>query len=142
MKTQLIIASIFLLVSCNTKTDMESPLVTVIKLNSAESLADFEEARKYIDVEKVYTKNIQGNKSPEQAWKEYVQFSYDLGQDKKFTNAFKYYNYRITESQHQNKAEVTLDALSSSKAKIQRIVYHLELYEDRWKVVDVEYLKE
>jgi len=139
-RIQLIILSLFLLIACNTKPNMESPLVTVIKLNSAESLANFEEARKYLDVEKVYSKSAEGGKSPEQAWKEYVQFNYNLGQDKKFTNIFKYYDYEIKEELHQNKAEVTFEALSS-KSKIQRIVYHLEMYDDRWKVVDKEYLK-
>ena len=140
MQTQLMIIGVFLLVSCNTKPAMESPLVTVIKLNSAESLLDFEEARKYLDVEKVYSKNKEANVSAEQAWKEYIRFGYNLGQDNKFTNAFKYHNYNIKESQSGNKGKVVFEALNS-KSKIREIIYHLESIEGRWKVVDIEYVK-
>lgn len=78
-------------VSCNNNKmpRMESPLAIVIKLISAESFADFDEARKYINLEKVYS-NYTDTLSAEQAWKNQVLFFYNLGKDKKFTNNFKW----------------------------------------------------
>ena len=50
--------------SCDNKSK-ETPFMTVIKLQSAERNIDFEEAKKYIDVDKVYGDLGRGSLQPE-----------------------------------------------------------------------------
>ena len=46
---------LFMSTSCQHKPNQrESPLAIVVKLKTAESFADLEEARKYIDIESAY----------------------------------------------------------------------------------------
>jgi hypothetical protein len=128
------------LVSCNSKmTQMESPLVIVIKLISAESLANFDEAKKYIDVNKVYSSSID-TLSAEQAWKNQVLFFYNIGNDKKFTNNFKYYNFIIREEQKGESAEVIFESMHP-EASISKILYTLNRHNRTWEVVKIEYIK-
>jgi len=77
---------ILMIVSCDRKPKtMESPLSTVIKLNSAEAIGDFRTAKKYINIAKVFRDTV--NKiSPDQAWQEKVNFENNLRSSKKFTN--------------------------------------------------------
>lgn len=127
------------LMACNSDYKENSPLAIVIKLKAAETLADFEEAKKYIDIEKVFS-NHPDSVNPEVAWKEYVMFFYNLGKDKKFTNVFKYYKYDIRETIANNKATVSFKSLSSGDS-IKEILYRLELYKDDWKVIGIDYIK-
>jgi hypothetical protein len=132
---------LMVLVSCNSKMppQMESPLATVIKLISAESFADFEEGKKYIDVEKVYPKNID-SLSPEQAWRNQVLFFYNIGKDKKFTNNFKYFNYTIREEEKGENAEVIFESIRPEES-ISKILYALARYDKQWMVVRIDYTK-
>ncbi|NIG56502.1 hypothetical protein [Chitinophaga sp. Cy-1792] len=132
--------AMLILVSCGNKIHPEeSPLAIVAKLISAESLADFEEAKKFIDVEKVYA-NHPDTLSAEQAWKTQVTFFYDLGRDKKFTNIFKYYNYTIKEAQNGENASVVFESKTPGDS-IDRIIYKLRYYNKTWVVVGIEYHK-
>ena len=130
---------ICLSMTCNNENKANSPLAVVIKLQAAETLADFEEARKYIDIEKVFS-NQPDSVNPEVAWKESVMFFYNLGQNKKFTNVFKYYKYDIHETISKDRATVSFKALSSGDI-IKEILYRLELYKNEWKVIDIDYIK-
>jgi hypothetical protein len=125
--------------ACNNENKANSPLAIVIKLQAAETLADFEEAKKYIDVEKVYS-NHPDSINPEEAWKESITFFYNLGNDKKFTNVFKYYKYDIREAITKDKATVSFKALSSGDS-IKEILYTLELYKNDWKIIGIDYIK-
>lgn len=116
---------------------IESPLVTVIKLISAESLADFDEAKKFIDLEKVYS-NHPDTLSAEQAWKNQVLFFYNISKDKKFTNNFKYYDYNIKETKDGDRAKVIFESILPEKV-INRIVYDLNLYNKSWVITAIEY---
>ncbi|MCX6206176.1 MAG: hypothetical protein NTZ19_07995 [Bacteroidetes bacterium] len=131
---------LMVLVSCNSKmTQLESPLAIVIKLISAESLANFEEAKKYIDIEKVYSSNID-TLSAEQAWKNKTLFFYNIGKDKKFSNNFKYYNYIIKEEQNRENAEVVFESIHPEDS-INKIIYTLNQHNKAWEVVKIEYIK-
>lgn len=125
--------------SCNNEYKANSPLVIVIKLQAAETLTDFEDAKKYIDINKVYS-NHPDSISPEEAWKQSVEFLYNLGKDKKFTNIFKYYEYDICENIKKDKATVSFKALSSG-ASIKEIIYMLELQNKEWKIIRIECVK-
>lgn len=123
--------------SCN-NSSTETPLITVIKLISAESVADFKAAKEYIDIDKVYSQASLN--SPEEVWKKKVTFLYKLGQDKKFTNVFKYYEYVISEEVKNNNAVVTFSS-KNTESNIARISYTLEYREKKWLIVKIDYLK-
>lgn len=143
MKTQtfLIMQLLLLtLISCHTeKKEIESPLITVIKLQSAEAFADFNAAKEYIDVKKAYT--FEGSTiTPDSAWKEVVLFNYKLGQDKKFTNVFAYHDYDIEENENANKAEIIFTSKEHTSS-VKKIIYKLELADNKWVVVKIDYVK-
>lgn len=130
---------LMLLGSCTEKTkSIEGPLSSVIKLFSAEEDKDFEEAIKYIDVDRVYADCKQENKTPMECWKERVNFSYSLGQTNKFTNRFKYHNYKIMESVQGGNAKVEFTPL---KAEVGRkgMILELEFRNSNWVVVRVSH---
>ena len=140
MSKYILFLSIFLtFMSCN-KNEDESLLAIVIKLNSAESLGNFNEATKYIDIDKVYSKYVKDGKSANEIWREYVMFTYNLSQDNKFTNTFKYYQYSIRENQNGNTGVVTFESINP-KAKIKKLIYKLTRIGNNWKVTDIEYIK-
>jgi hypothetical protein len=124
--------------SCS-NAQINSPLVTVIKLQSAETVADFKAAKNYIDINRVYSKYPE-SESPEKEWKSMVEFFYNLGQDNKFTNSFKYYTYEIKEEIDNNKATVSFLS-KNPKSSIKKITYELELQEKKWLIVGIEYTK-
>ncbi len=130
----LVIVTFFTIVCCNKKDSKmnNDPLISVLKLQSAESLLNFGKAKEFIDIDRVY------KSGSEDKWKESVEFFYNLGQNKKFTNSFKYHNFDINQQIISNKAVVSFIAYNS-KAKINEIVYQLELVDNKWKVVDIEY---
>jgi hypothetical protein len=131
--------AITIAISCNTKINkQESPLAIVVKLISAESFADFTEASKYIDVQEVYA-NDRDSLTAIQAWKKEILFYYGLNQDKKFTNAFKYYNYNIKEKQGSEYAEISFEAKNSG-SNVQKITYTLKNNKGQWIVVKIDYL--
>ena len=116
----------------------DTPLVTVIKLQSAEALLNFEEAKKYIDLEKVFEENPESN-DVEKEWKEMLTFFHNIGKDKKFTNQLKYFNYDIREEIKGNKAEVSFAAYNK-EAHIKEIIYSLDKLKDRWRVIDIQHV--
>lgn len=120
-------------------TRTESPLAAVIKLISAEALADFDEAKKYIDVNKVYSGNVD-TLTPEQAWKDQVMFFYNMSRDKKFTNVFKYYNFNIKEEEKGDNATVVFESIHPEDS-ISKILYTLDRHNNTWEVVKIEFIK-
>ena len=56
-----------------------------------------------------------------------MTFFYNMGQDKKFSNVFGYYNYNIKEKIHDNKAEVIFVPKDSLYSNIKKTIYTLEL---------------
>lgn len=127
--------------NCNNarKNNINSPLATVIKLNAAEALMDFDEAKKYQDVNAVYGKYVKGDTAkPEDLWKQFVASFNSISNDRKFTNQTKYYNYDITETINNNNAEVVLKAKNEG-ANLQEIIYKLELRQSGWIIKDIEY---
>ncbi|RXM49626.1 MULTISPECIES: hypothetical protein [unclassified Chryseobacterium] len=128
----------FFLAFINNFKSQETPLITVVKLISAEEQVDFDVARNYININKVY-KDIPENKR-KSTWEEFVTFKKNLGKDKKFTNSFKYYDYNIRESINENSSKVEFMSTIPS-SKIQSIIYHLELEKKHWIVTSIEYIK-
>ena len=116
----------------------ETPIITVIKLQSSEALLNFDEAKKYIDIEEVFGKNPE-SKNPQEEWKEMVTFFYNLGNNKKFTNQFKYFNYNITETINSSKSKVKFKSINQ-ESRIKEIIYSLDKLDNRWIVVDIQYI--
>lgn len=117
-----------------------SPLITVINLQSAESTGDFESAKKFIDVDKVYSKQEESN-TPEESWKQMVSFFNKLGEGNKFTSCFKYYKYNISEKiDKNNKAKVVFEALAK-ESQIRKITYNLTKRNNDWIVIRIDYDK-
>ena len=125
---------------CSNKTNIQSknsPLASVVKLKAAEFLLDFEEGKKYIDINSVYGgKNKVDSLSPEQTWKNLVSFL-SGSIDKKFTRQFQYYDYDIIETVHPKKAEVMFKSKASSNMSI---IYKLELRKEVWIVYEIDYI--
>jgi len=117
----------------------ESPLAVVIKLISAESFANFDKAKEYIDLESVYS-NHPDTLSAEQAWKNQVTFFYNLAKDNKFTNNFKYYNYNIIERQEGQTAVVIFESMDRGD-RIREISYTLIRSNKAWIIVKIDYIK-
>ena len=140
MKNLIIVFLLFLTVSCRSQNDVmkNTPIVTVIKLQSSEALLNFDEAKRYIDIEKVYGKNPE-SKNPQEEWKEMIAFFYNLGNDKKFTNQFKYFNYDITEIIESSKSKVKFKNINKD-SRIKEIIYTLDKLHNSWIVVDIEYV--
>lgn len=135
----LLLVLIFFL-SCNKKKiQMESALAIVVKLISAETFANIEEAKKYIDVERVYG-GLTDTMSAESIWEKKILFFYKLGKNKKFTNNFSYHNYIIKEEYKEAEAKITFEAISNEDPII-KIVYSLEIDKQKWRVVKIEYVK-
>ncbi|MFT3823039.1 MAG: hypothetical protein QM731_03930 [Chitinophagaceae bacterium] len=127
-------------ISCRSENyQIDSPLATVVKLICAESFADFDEAKKYIDVEKVYS-GYSDTLSPEQMWKSQVVFFYNMGKDKKFTERFKYFNYVIKEGQIGDSAEIIFESIRPEES-IRKITYRLSRCNDKWIVIKIDYVK-
>ncbi len=132
-----------LLSSCGQKRDItmnESPLAIVIKLESSESFKDYETAKKFIDVEQVYSVIAkQENRKAEDVWKEFVEFNYSVGNSSnKFTSSFPFHKYKITEMVNVDRAEVKLEGTEEGQ-QIKEITYKLVLENEAWKVVSIDY---
>lgn len=116
---------------------IENPLISVIKLNSAEANREYKVAKKYIDVNEVY---ISDSVDSEKLWKKKVEFNYLLNKDKKFTNQFQYYNYKIHQETKGNLAYVEFISINKNDI-IKSIKYTLELRKNVWVVVDINYVR-
>jgi hypothetical protein len=114
---------------------MDIPLVTVVKLISAEQSLAFDEAQQYMDVAQVYSKL--GSKTPVEDWKQLMNFQYNLGKDKKFSNNFEYYDYDIEEAVAGNNATVCFRPKNINSSLI-KITYGLEKRQNKWMIVSIE----
>ena len=129
---------IFFFIACKeSELNVEPPLATIIKLNSAEEIKSFDIAKKYIDVERVYGNKSKGNESAEDIWKNIVTFNNNLGNSKKFTNKFLYHKYDIFEKIDNKKSTVKFKSENQKKL----IIYSLEIIDGRWKVVGISIKK-
>lgn len=140
MKNLIIITLAFMTLGCKGQVDAkkESPLATVIKLQSAEALMNLDEAEKYIDVEKVYARYSESN-NPKEEWKKMLSFLYNIGGTNKFTNQFKYFNYDIEQVINESNATVSFISIDKD-ACIKQITYTLsEIDDGRWKIIAIEY---
>ncbi|WP_298144496.1 hypothetical protein [Flavobacterium sp.] len=144
MKSINLIWAVLFLFSCDNKKIEcidASPFGNVLKYISAQNIGDTIEAKKYIDISKVYRRFIDSsNSSANELWKNDLLFFSQIGKDKKFTN-FKYFDYHFFQSVKSNKAKVTFVALKKD-AKIQQIEYSLALLDEkRWIIVGIEFKK-
>ena len=125
--------------SCRSQLNNDSPFMVVVKLQSAENDLAFDEAKNYIDVERVYSVYPEST-NPEKEWIEAQHFFYNLGKDKKFSNTFAYYKYRIEEVKG-NKQSMVKFIAKDVNDPIKEIVFSLEFIESRWMVVAISYKK-
>ena len=107
----------------------------MVKLISAEQDLFYDEAKQYIDVAQVYTKL--GSENPEEDWKQWIKFQYNIGKDKKFSNNFRYFEYNIEENVMGNNASVCFKNTKINKT----ITYRLEKRQKKWIVVSIDYVK-
>ncbi|OYU79340.1 MAG: hypothetical protein CFE23_14640 [Flavobacterium sp. BFFFF1] len=119
-----------------------TPLSTVVKFISSESFIDTVEAKKYIDIEKVYSKYIDNeNASAQKVWENRIAFLSNLSNDKKFTPHFKFYNYTISEQNSKKISKITFTSKRPNEG-IKAIEYSLALDAgENWKIIDIEYRK-
>ena len=125
--------------SCNKRiNNTNTPLETVIKLQSAEECKNYAEASKYIDVVSVYSEySKKVGLTPVQYWKEVVNISFNIGLVKIFSNSFKYYEYDILESIDDATATVEFSPIDRRGRKTR---YSLHLVKNKWIVVKIQYL--
>lgn len=142
-KSKLYVVCFFMLTltnSCHKKNvSEETPFMSVVKLLSAEQDLKYDEAKNYIDVIQVYSKYSQ-SQDPEKEWKDLMQFNYNLGEDPKFTNSMRYYEYNIQEIVNGEKAKVILTNKNTSSS-IKEIVYSLDYQNNKWVVIAIDYQK-
>lgn len=144
MKNLYILLIVLVFYACEIKNkDIDSaPLSTVIKFISSESFIDTVEVRKYIDIDKVYSKYIdKENPTADQVWKNKIKFLSNLDNDRKFTSHFKFYNYTISENDSSNTSKIIFTSKKKNDA-IKAIEYSLMLDVDKkWRIVDIVYKK-
>src|ERR1700759_4244877 len=96
----LLVVIMVLLVCCRIRKmeTLNSPLVTVIKVHAAEALLDFDEAKKYEDVNKIYKDLADSNASPEDCWRNYMTPLNEARKCSKIsTNQRQYFEFAISE---------------------------------------------
>jgi hypothetical protein len=131
---------LILLMSCNNKISrVNSPLASIIKIQSSEALGDFNEAKRYQNINKLYGEyGKEFSISPEKYWIDYVVANNKLARDKKITNQVKYFNYDIEEDINGDKSKVTFNNKNKSD-RVQAIIYDLKWVDSIWMLQKVEY---
>lgn len=123
MKKYLIIILILALISCTKKT-LNSPLATIVKLESAEAFIDLVEAAKYIN--KVYDKSTEIGENPYNCWQKQFAFSHNLARNKKFTNHFQCYESEKKEKKQYfnilEKDDINLIVFKKNEIEQKRII--------------------
>lgn len=130
-----------LVTSCNNSNNNEKalndPFVTIVKLQSAQNIRDYDAAKKFIDLEKVYGQEAKDhNMSAEKVWKTKIDFNNSLAQDNKFTNSFPFHKYDISKEIEGNTATISFNSQSNVD-----VTYTLEKDRDAWKVTGIDYHK-
>jgi lipoate synthase len=115
----------------------DSPLVSVIKLISSESLGNIDVAKKYIDIESVYSEHINDSINYVELYEKQVKFKSNIDKSGKFTNQFKYYKYNINEVINKSNATVTF---IDNENQIREIIYSLEKRKENWIVIGIQYI--
>ncbi len=92
----LIIESVFLFSCRKSITNVDTPFMTVVKLLASEQNLNYDEARKYIDVNLVYSA-YPNSIDPAKEWKELLLFNNNLAKDHKFSNSIDFSKYEIEE---------------------------------------------
>mgnify|MGYP006946331906 CR=1 FL=1 len=142
MKTYLVIFCLgFLFLSCERKQELkiiDSPTVTVVKLESAIYCGDFEASKEFIDLEQTFSKAANGDKkSVEDTWYKFVKFVHSISHDNKFSNAFPFHRYQLVEKINGHFSEVKLFERNTNN-EIQKITYKLALQNGSWKVISFD----
>jgi hypothetical protein len=119
------------------KQGIESPLISIVKLESAISYGDKETARLYIDVDRVYGEIAKKeSKSSEQIWSEMMNSKSEPSKSKKIINSFPFHKYHyIEEIIDKNNATVSLIPSFDNRG----VYYKLELQDNRWVVVLIKW---
>lgn len=138
-----------LMISCSFDDSIDkrkdSPLHVVIKLLSAESVGNFEEAKKYIDIEKVFSKDPSyNNRNADSIWSEYKEYIQSMGsltdRSGKFTNCFLYYQYDISE--YGRGDQFFVEFRQNDRFARKRILYTLQYVDKKLKVVNIAHYAE
>ena len=123
----------------------DSPLIVVIKLNSAEAFNDRQEATKYINVQSVYdprkysAQSSKDTPSAGEIYDQHLKFKSSLGKDKKFSSEFPYFKFHITETVKGSAAEVIFVPHDDEE---QLLRYQLTRVNGRWIVPDIKGLRQ
>lgn len=119
--------------------EINSPLATVIKLESAISMGDSDIALEYIDIMEVYGDLAEEqNTEVEKIWNELISFNVTLNNEKKFTSTFPFHKYTFSqEFDGQDYANVRFISLKESGIKNQS--YKLNKSSTGWRVVSISY---
>jgi hypothetical protein len=137
-------ASVLLLLSCGKQNHcipVDPPFLTVLKLLSAESFDDKEAARRYIDVEAVYSEiALRGGISADSLWRSTVDAGIMLARSsRKFTSHTPVYRYTVCEEVRGDSAIVVLHDEIVTDSSCDE--YHLVRRGGVWVVVSIQYNK-
>ena len=121
--------------SCCVQKKVDSPFLSIVKLNEAEQCKNYKIAQKYIDVKSVYSSV--GSEQPEVDWKAKIDFFYNLSKDKRFSNHFGYDNFDIYQIKRRNSAKVIFESKNKNESLI-KLVYVLEKRNGIWVVVLID----
>jgi hypothetical protein len=139
MKTYIAIFCLgFLFLSCERNKELkiiDSPIVTVVKLESAIYCGDFEASKEFIDLDQFFShlgnyekKNIEAN------WQKYVRFTHKMAKNKKFINTFPFHKYKIKEKIKGHFSEVILIEKENGTTHN----FKLSLQNGNWKVISFD----
>ena len=128
------------MLSCQHKPKTESPLAVVVKYVSAEIKGLKEDARQYIDVQSVYSKHIKDEDVDyEKVWEDQLEFRKNVGASKKIESCFSFYEYDIEEVS--TDTQIAIVTFKSRTELGDETVYELQLINDKWVIVSIDYLK-
>ena len=117
-----------------------TPLSVVVQLRSAEKSLAFEEAKQWIDLERVYAALGPASYSElEEAWMKTCQGFHALGQNRKFTNRMHYHRWTIEQAIDGPSATVRFSRKNSQGAPAQTVLYQLERRGEGWVVVGLRF---
>lgn len=130
-----IISLLFLLVSCKDDSKpIESPLISVIKYNSARESFSFIKAEEYIDIERVFGEFSDENYSARDIWNDYCEGMKRLTHSRIFTNKMRYHGEDIYENIKNNKAQVYF---KDSETGDKGATFFLEFISNKWVIVKI-----
>ena len=113
-----------------------TPLSVVVQLRSAEESLKFEEAKQWIDLDRVYAAlDAESSSDIEEAWMQICRGFHALGQNRKFENRMHYHRWTIEQAIDGTSATVRFIRKSSKGDDAHTIFYELERRGEGWVVV-------